>query len=259
VSDPSTIEHRAPDHPGLAGVASRVVALGRELDGLRRMQEIQRSRLGEIGNQGDELAVAVGPLAEELRRVDRLIEGLARAVAGIGEELAEHVQHLDEDEDEEERDKRLSWFEIEDTDIAVQRLVDLADWLERVYIRYPDGGLPSCWMWHPAVVEELLWLRRTWDEAFHGHTASALRAADWHDRQRPGVVRRIGELEYGTCTLSRHRRGEDQDAPPPRAPLGRGQDAETARLLVAAWWTGSRTDAAPTPTPEHLAAAGALW
>ena len=38
-------------------------------------------------------------------------------------------------------------------------LAELGEWLRVVYLRYPDAasGLPECWLWHPDVVEELLW------------------------------------------------------------------------------------------------------
>ena len=62
-----------------------------------------------------------------------------------------------------------------------------------VYLRYPDGAdhLPECWAWHPDVVEELLWLMHAWAAAYQGPQAWVALVGDWHDRQRPGVVRRI--------------------------------------------------------------------
>ena len=104
-------------------------------------------------------------------------------------------------------------------------------WLDLVYLRFPDAALPSCWLWHPAVVEELLWLRRSWLEAFTGRTAAIFRVADWHDRQRPGVVARIRALDGGMCSLDQHARGAEQDRRPATVPIADG------RRAIAAWWT----------------------
>ena len=70
-----------------------------------------------------------------------------------------------------------------------------------MFLRYPDGVavLPECWLWHPDVVEELLWLMHAWRAAYEGRGASVQLAGDWHDRQRPGVVRRV-RTAVGSCS-----------------------------------------------------------
>jgi hypothetical protein len=84
-------------------------------------------------------------------------------------------------------------------------LGELAGWLHAVFLRYPDGVavLPECWLWHPDVVEELLWLMCAWRAAYEGRGASVQLAGDWHDRQRPGVIRRV-KTAAGSCSPERH-------------------------------------------------------
>lgn len=126
-------------------------------------------------------------------------------------------------------------------------LDDLAAWLQRIYLRYPDTGLPSCWAWHPCVIEELLWLRRAHHEAHSARTGTATKIGEWHERWRPGVVRRIAGY-VGDCELSRHRAGRDRyDEGPPSVPLARYLDA------VAGAWGGR--ERLPDPTASMLAEA----
>lgn len=95
------------------------------------------------------------------------------------------------------------WLLAEDPEQARADLEDLTGWLGRVYLQYRGAALPSCWVWHPAVVEELNWLRQSHRDAYHPRTGSAVKVADWHERQRPGVVRRI-RAAIGDCELGLH-------------------------------------------------------
>ena len=76
----------------------------------------------------------------------------------------------------------------------------------------PPRCCPSAGSWHPDVVEELLWLQHAWLGAYEAKGASVQLAGDWHDRQRPGVVRRL-KAAVGSCSKERHQT---------RARLGRG-------------------------------------
>jgi len=121
------------------------------------------------------------------------------------------------------------------------------EWMRGIFLRYTDAarGLPDCWLWHPDIVEELLWLRAAWWAAYRTKAGSVSQAADWHDRHRPGVVRRIREAA-GTCSLETHLPGTGQH-PPPGVPLADAVDA------IAAWWTLGRDQPPPAPTPEQVA------
>ncbi|MEQ4205782.1 hypothetical protein [Actinopolymorpha sp. B9G3] len=132
-------------------------------------------------------------------------------------------------------------------------LKDLLGWMEQVYLRYADAAssLPECWMWHPDVVEELVWLQHAWlyaytdAEQFRPHLPG-----DWHDRQRPGVVRRI-KASAGTCSLDNHLPAGTHHHDAVRPPVGEALEQ------IAAWWAMRRGEAAPAPTPEQLATAAA--
>src|SRR6266516_3913359 len=58
----------------------------------------------------------------------------------------------------------------------------LSGWVAGVYLRYSDARLPDCWLWHPDVVEELLWLHAAWIAAYDPD-APVGAVGDWHDRQ----------------------------------------------------------------------------
>ena len=199
-------------------------------------------------------AEAVAALARQVERletkvdglgVDRIradVHGVVATVAGLAEEVAQLVASSAGDE------APPSWLwprELVDSDEALVVLQQLMRWAARVYLRYGDAVLPECWLWHPAVIEELVWLRSAWQAAYHGPMASAQRAGDWHDRLRPGVVRRIGGAA-GSCSLREH---FDQ----PATPVVPTSDAAPA---IAAWWAEPGPPA-PVPSSEQVAAADA--
>lgn len=141
-----------------------------------------------------------------------------------------------------------SWLMGTDPGQAAEDLAELIGWLDRVYLRYPGAELAACWLWHPHVIEELWWLRRAHADAFHAEDGSWLRVGDWHDRQRPAVVKRVRDV-LGKCDLSLHCPGKPHGRPPAPAPL-----AGHAAPVVAAWTAGG---ARPEPTPEQLDEAAA--
>jgi hypothetical protein len=69
---------------------------------------------------------------------------------------------------------------------------------------------------------------------------------DWHDRARPGVVRRI-RASAGTCSYENHR------LDPGSTRLTTQWSTQDAARVIAAWWTGAR-DQLP-PGPESLGGA----
>jgi hypothetical protein len=176
-----------------------------------------------------------------LRGLPKQVDGLAVTVAGLANQLAELVE-----EAEEAKKRRASWFDVRTTEQARGLLDALADWLARVYLQYPDAKLPPCWIWHPDVVEELLWLATAWAQAFRGKTAEPFRQADWHDRYRPGVVKRIGDRPR--CSIREHVApdGTEYVRTAPRVGL------DERRGEVAAWWATNRTGAPPSATPDDV-------
>ncbi|GAB2635346.1 hypothetical protein [Kribbella swartbergensis] len=142
-----------------------------------------------------------------------------------------------------------SWLRLPEHDEAAVQAVlsELLPWMEGVYLRYATARdtLPPCWLWHPEIVEELLWLMGAWTIAYEGEEASNKLVGDWHDRQRPGVTRRIGEYAPA-CDVLAHRDAAGQSAI--TVPLAADADP------FVTWWATSRDDNGPAPTPEQIKA-----
>ena len=144
---------------------------------------------------GDAVAGKAQQMAEAVHRVlPELAERISAVASGPGEP----------DDLVEADDMSQSWL----LNQRPQMLDRLREWLEQVLIHYPGStqALGPCWPLHPWIVEELLALRAAWFEAYEGERASATRTVDWHDRYRPGVVRRITEHISG-CSEEAHRKG----------------------------------------------------
>ena len=138
-----------------------------------------------------------------------------------------------------------------DGEVTFRLLDGLCSWLHRVFLRYPDGDavLPACWLWHPDVVEELTWLMHAWLAAYQGPAASVQLAGDWHDRQRPGVVRRL-RGSVSSCSRERHQTRPGWSQAPCGATPVPGVEALAS---IAAWWAAGRDHPAPEPVVEQQA------
>jgi hypothetical protein len=213
---------------GECTTASSVAGLAREVEQLRRTVD----ELAGLHGRLDSLAGLVARLAETV------------AAAPSKEPAAPAASWLDHPADPG-RPTEASKAVRDAEDL----LSKLTAWVTGIYLRYTDArSLPGCWMWHPDIVEELLWLHLAWLAA---HTADAPASAvgDWHDRQRPGVVRRVGGYA-GACSLGAHRPGGDRHTPS----VPTVTDASAA---IARWWATNRDEPAPEPTEEQLAVAAA--
>ncbi|GAY10915.1 hypothetical protein [Pseudonocardia sp. N23] len=217
-----TTNNPPPANPVESDWAGPVAGLARLVDGLRR---------------------DVDPLAALPRRVEELAEVLAR--------LSETVAAI---ATRRNTGPAPTWLLAPENPQDTATLLDeLSAWMPAIYLRYPDAAavLPDCWLWHPDVVEELIWLMYAWSGAYQGPAPSVALVGDWHDRQRPGVVRRIRQT-VGSCSRERHR---DR---PGRPPLHAGRpDLPGSDQLheIAAWWATGRDTTPPEPAP--LAAEGA--
>jgi hypothetical protein len=197
--------------------AEALAGLAREVDGLRR---------------------GLDPLAGLPTRVD----DLARTVAQLADALSAAPPRPGPT-------PSPSWLAAAADREATQALLEaLCGWLGRVFLRYPDGAavLPECWLWHPDVVEELLWLQHAWFAAYQGKAASVQLAGDWHDRQRPGVVRRL-KAAVGSCSKERHQTRTGWGEGPRGATPVPGTDAVPT---IAGWWATDRDQPAPEPAAE---------
>jgi hypothetical protein len=151
--------------------------------------------------------------------------------------------------DSGEGEPMRSWLRLPEHDErAIQAVLsELLPWMESIYLPYATARetLPPCWLWHPEIVEELLWLMDAWTAAYDGEEASNKLVGDWHDRQRPGVTRRIGEYAP-SCDVLAHRDGAGQSAV--TVPLAADADP------FVTWWATGRDTNGPAPTPEQIKA-----
>jgi hypothetical protein len=206
-----------------------VAGLAREVEGLRRRLE--------------ELTDLPGRVAEVAELVARLAEHAATATKARGSRR--------------ESGRTVSWLGFpagpDRTGDAEAVLARLVGWVARVYLRYADAaaGLPDCWLWHPEVVEELLWLYLAWVAAYRDD-APPTAVGDWHDRQRPGVVHRIRDYA-SRCALKTHQAGGEHATSAPTVVM-----AEVVPT-IAAWWTTGRQQPGPAPTDEQVAIAYNRW
>jgi len=209
--------------------AASVAGLAREVEQLRRTvdeHDALRERL-------DNLAGLVARLAETIATAPGTNQAAAAAPSWL-DHPAEPGRPVEASEAARAAEDLLS---------------TLSGWVGGIYLHYTDArSLPVCWMWHPDIVEELLWLHLAWLAA-HSPDAASSAVGDWHDRQRPGVVRRVNGYA-SACSLGAHRPGGDRHTPI----LPTVTDASA---VIAAWWATNRDQPAPEPTEEQLAAAAA--
>jgi len=191
----------------------------------------------------DPRTVALGREVERIARRQVSLDQEQAELDGLVRRLAEDIAVLIPATDDEEPAGLRSWLATDNSAQARADLTELAEWIKRVYLRFSDASLPSCWAWHPAVVEELWWLSRAHQAAFEGSGASWREVGDWHDRQRPGVARRV-RTALADCDLARHTADGDRQQPPPTAPLMQHLHQ------VAEHWSAHQ--ATPTPTDQQL-------
>lgn len=192
-------------------------------------------------------AVAVAGVASEVEALRRVVDPLAGRIDELAAMTAELMDRTRQLGARPTARAMPSWLVAPaDLDIVRDVLAELDAWLRTVFLQYPDGStaLPECWLWHPGVVEELLWLMHTWLAAYQGEKASAALVGDWHDRYRPGVVHRI-KTQAGTCSMEAHLPEALERQYRKRRP-----DAST---LIAEWWANQRDAPAPEPSGDLLA------
>lgn len=195
--------------------------------------------VGDLAKLADRAIRQAGDAHKRVGEVELLVRQLAADVVAL-RDIAQSRADAD--------DARVvrSWLLTADPDSARRILDDLAGWVDQVYLAYHGVALRSCWLWHPAVVEELVALRELHHDAYAGPGAGWKAVGDWHERYRPGVAKRVKEA-LGGCELAQHVPGGAAHGVARPAPL-------TAAVgPVAQAWTTSR--ATPTPTDEQIKAA----
>ncbi|MGY4772884.1 hypothetical protein ACXC9Q_38770 (plasmid) [Kribbella sp. CWNU-51] len=226
--------------PGIAALAA-VAGLARSVEALTREVAAMKAGLKQTASK---TAVArlndtVAALGNTVASFEDLLTRLApkpRSTRGNGAG-ASNVESV------------RSWLRLPEHDEAAVQAVlsELLPWMETTYLRYATARetLPPCWLWHPEIVEELLWLMDAWTAAYEGEEGSNKLVGDWHDRQRPGVTRRIGEYAPA-CDVLAHR--DDAEARAVVVPLAADADP------FVTWWAAGRDDNGPAPTPEQIKA-----
>ncbi len=208
-----------------------------------------------------ELEKTVGALARTLDRALRKVDQLDAKLTALADLLQEEATAPGPASTPKEPTGPgvRSWLLADDPAQAAADLDDLTAWVWRVYLWWPEAWLSSCWLWHPEVVEELWWLRVAHADAYDPETGTSLRVADWHDRLRPGVAKRVRAV-VGKCELNRHipYNGRSVEVTPPGPPAL----ARHAAAVAAVWCAGAGLDvvraAGPEPTPAQLAEADAF-
>src|SRR3954452_16607979 len=134
------------------------------------------------------LGRVVARALRRMERVDARVSELTQVITDLAVKLApaEHPPDAPPDGDRATAPGVRSWLLADDPAQADADLVDLADWLWRVYLWWPDASLSSCWLWHPEVIEELWALRVAHADAYDPELGSSMRVTDWLERHRPG-------------------------------------------------------------------------
>jgi hypothetical protein len=220
----------------VAGLARSVEALTRDVAAMKTGLQQTASKTA-VARLNDTVASLGNTVASFEDLLTRLAATPASARKAPGSSASSDVEPV------------RSWLRLpEHNEAAVQTVLsELLPWMEATYLRYATAreSLPPCWLWHPEIVEELLWLMDAWTAAYEGDEASNKLVGDWHDRQRPGVTRRIGEYAPA-CDVLAHRDAAGQHAI--TVPLAADADP------FVTWWATGREDNGPAPTPEQIKA-----
>jgi hypothetical protein len=184
----------------------QVVALGRLIEDQARQITAMKEELERRFNaQAGLVAGAVRDAAAAKGEVTAA-KGTAKKALDLVVSVAENLGIGD---DEKERELPVNVLMPRSSEDALEALEELRDWLRSIYVRYEGAGdqptpiLSDCWAWHSGAVAELYALYRMWDAAFEGPKASDQLVADWHDRYRPGTVRRVNAV-LRDCRPEKH-------------------------------------------------------
>lgn len=171
---------------------------------------------------------------------ERLL-ALEADVAVLAEGHLHHSEQLVALTSQRDPSRVRSYLQETDEESARLLLEDVAAWAGQVWVQYPDGRLPECWLYHPPIVEELVAVMGAHRACFRkGGTWGQF--ADWHHRLRPAAAERIRKYAP-SCAPSVHQPGEKFDAAAvPVVP--RTEDISS----VAAHWITTGTAPYPTPT-----------
>jgi hypothetical protein len=194
-----------------------------------------RPRAVDPGEELDPVA-ALARMVERVKRAQAAQEQMLRGLAGDVKALVAKTPAR--------VPPPIAWLLTAHPQTLAGVLADLLVWLRDVYLWYPGAILPSCWLWHPACIEELCCLRQYHAEAYHQSAKSVAKAMEFHERFLPGVIKRLAAAPYADCDLARHTpTGDRHRTEPDDAPL------HDITHQVATAWMDQTT---PEPTPGDL-------
>ncbi|MGH3575804.1 MAG: hypothetical protein ACRDUW_28975 [Pseudonocardiaceae bacterium] len=207
-----------------------------------------RPRAGGPGSAGagdprEELdpVAALARMVERVQRAQAIQGELLRGLAGDVTKLIATTPA--------KQPPPVAWLLTTHPETCLEVLTDLLAWLRDVYLMYPGAVLPSCWMWHPACIEELVCLRQYHAEAYGPPAKGVAKAQEFHERFLPGTVKRLSGTPYSDCDLARHQpTGDRLRTQPDPAPLH-----DSARQIATAWMD----QRIPEPTQMNLSDAKA--
>lgn len=166
---------------------------------------IAENRLSQLGGDLSEMG------ADQIDTTDS-VKALATEVDRLAAAIAELIDA--EEEPEADETQLVDWSTLDQTS-AVTEWDRLYTWLAEVWVptyRITTQQLPVCWPDHPAIREQLSWLRVAWAQAFRRPRGSGGAAGEWHIRWMPAVLDAIaGIVKAASCNAGKHL---DQPLPP---------------------------------------------
>ncbi|OQO88994.1 hypothetical protein B1813_22850 [Saccharomonospora piscinae] len=162
---------------------------------------VVETRVSQLGSDLSEQAAMVADVQTVQSDQQRQINALTDQVTLLG-------GSAHDGEEPEDTGQIVDWARL-DRKAAEREWRRLYEWLDGTLVptyRITVRQLRVCWPDHPAVREELSWLRCCWVSAYRVPGAPPTAAAEWHTRWLPAALDRIGaHFEREGCTGGRHR------------------------------------------------------
>lgn len=150
-------------------------------------------------------------LSSDVSELGATIATVSSSVERIESALDKFMADMSDEDDSEDEAVLVDWSSL-DADAARLEWSRLENWLDQWLIPTYEltlGELPPCWMHHPAMREELSWLRSAWAGAYRTGRGSGVNAGEWHVRWLPAAIERIkGHAHRAGCSIAGKHRGE---------------------------------------------------
>lgn len=188
--------------------------------------------LRELAGDVAEIGGMVHTTADRSTRLERALDMLANQVEEVARELGTDPDSADEGL------TPIAWHTLNQSKAraAWEELLNWADTVLCPTYGITRGQLPDCWTRHPAMRNEISWLRTCHIQAYHPD-AHAGGAAEWHLRYLPGALERIAGHAQGWGQVDDEKpssclKGTCRQGPLPHPWQRRGTAFELARHEV---------------------------